>query len=163
MADPWFTVVGAYADTKDSYLVQVQAEDATAARAAGYRQAEGVVIGLSVFPGRIDVVKEDTTVTPLRGPEHAVIVAHVHVMESRVMIPSRCPTCRSSLRDPRALLCGDLHLTFWNGHLSQDSTEVKGELEQSRKDLPSDLRMAHAARIQCKACLHGFHDVEDRR
>jgi hypothetical protein len=159
MADQWFTVVGAYADTKESYLVQVLAGDGAIAKTEAYREADGVVIGLSVFPGRISPLKEDTAVTPLRGPEHAVTVAQVTVTERRISIPARCPSCRSDLRKPRALLCADLYLGFWQGHLTKDSDEVKGERDQAH--LPSSLHVANAARVQCAGCAHVIHATGD--
>lgn len=155
MADlAWFTVVGAYADTKESYLVQVQVEDAVAAKAAGYRGADGVVIGLSVFPGRIDAVKDDTTITPLRDPGHMVPVSQVSVTEVRISIPSRCPSCKQDLRDPSALLCADLWLDFWHGHLTKDRDNVRGERDQSKL---TGMRFANGARLQCASCNHLIH------
>lgn len=151
----WFTIVGAYADTKEAYVTQVNAVDGVAAKAAAYREAEGVVIGLSVFPGRIDAIKDNTKITPLRGPQHAVTVAQVSVIEQRIFIPSRCPSCREDLRQPQALLCADLLLSFWQGHLTKDNDEIKGERDQKR--LPSNLRIAGAARVQCAACQHVIH------
>jgi hypothetical protein len=157
VADQWFTVVGAYADTKESYLAQVSALDGAMAKAQAYREADGVVIGLSVFPGRISALKEDTGATPLRGPEHAVTVAQVNITERKISIPSRCPGCRSDLRKPKALLCADLYLGFWQGHLTKDSDEVKGEKDQQH--LPSNLHVANAARVQCAGCAHVVHGM----
>lgn len=151
----WFTVVGAYADTKEAYITQVPAIDDVAAKAAAYREADGVVIGLSVFPGRIDAIKEDTKITPLRGPQHAVTVSQITVSERRISVPSKCPSCRTDLRQPQALLCADLFLNFWSGHLTKDNDEIKGERDQPR--LPSNLRIAGAARVQCAACKHVVH------
>ena len=151
----WFTVVGAYADTKEAYVTQVSAIDGVAAKSAAYREADGVVIGLSVFPGRIDAIKEDTRITPLRGPQHAVTVSQITVTERRISVPSRCPSCRTDLRQPQALLCADLLLSFWNGHLTKDNDEIRGERDQQH--LPSNLRIAGAARVQCAACQHVVH------
>jgi hypothetical protein len=155
MANPWFTVVGAYADTKEAYVTQVQATDGAEARSIAYREAEGVVIGLSVFPGRIDALREDTTITPLRGPQHAVTVSQVSILERRITIPSRCPSCRADLRDPQALLCADMVLSFWKGHLTKDNDDIRNERDQER--LPSSLRVAGAARVQCAGCQHVIH------
>lgn len=151
--------MGAYADTKEAYVTQVHAIDGVAAKAAAYREAEGVVIGLSVFPGRIDAIKEDTKITPLRGPQHAVTVSRVTITETRIAVPARCPSCRADLRQPQALLCADLLLNFWNGHLTKDSDEIKGERDQQR--LPSNLRVASTARVQCAACKHDVHAYWD--
>lgn len=158
-SDQWFTVVGAYADTKESYLVQVLACDGAAAKAEAYREADGVVIGLSVFPGRISALKDETSTTPLRGPEHAVTVAQIVVAEKRISIPSRCPGCRGDLRKPKALLCADLWLSFWQGHLTKDSDGVKGERDQAH--LPSNLHVANSARVQCAGCAHVIHAIGD--
>lgn len=158
-SDQWFTIVGAYADTKESYLVQVLAGDGAVAKATAYREADGVVIGLSVFPGRISPLKDETQVTPLRGPEHAVTVARIAVTEQRISIPARCPGCRADLRKPRALLCADLWLSFWQGHLTKDSDEVRGERDQVH--LPSNLHVANAARVQCANCARTIHGMED--
>lgn len=155
MVDPWFTVVGAYADTKEAYVAQVQAVNSVAAKSAAYREADGVVIGLSVFPGRIDALKEDTKVTPLRGPQHAITVSRVSITETRISIPSRCPSCRADLRQPKALLCADLLLSFWQGHLTKDNDDVRNERDQER--LPSSLRVAGVARVQCAGCQHVMH------
>lgn len=151
----WFTVVGAYADTKEAYVTQTQAIDGVAAKAAAYREADGVVIGLSVFPGRIDAIKEDTKITPLRGPQHAVTVSRVTVTETRISVPARCPSCRADLRQPQALLCADMLLSFWKGHLSKDNDDIKGERDQQH--LPSNLHVANAARVQCASCAHAMH------
>ncbi len=155
MADPWFTVVGAYADTKESYVTQVQAVDGAAAKSTAYREAEGVVIGLSVFTGRIDALKEDTKITPLRGPQHAITVSKVSITETKISIPSRCPSCRADLRRPKALLCADLLLSFWQGHLTKDNDDVHNERDQPH--LPSSLRVAGVARVQCAECQHVMH------
>lgn len=151
----WFTVVGAYADTKEAYIVQIQATDGTAAKSAAYREAEGVVIGLSVFTGRINAVKEDTAITPLRAVQHAVTVSQVSIVEKRISIPSRCPSCRTDLRQPQSLLCADMTLNFWQGHLTKDNDDIKNERDQQR--LPSSLRIAGVARVQCAGCQHVMH------
>jgi hypothetical protein len=152
----WFTVVGAYADTKEAYVTQVQAIDGAAAKSAAYREADGVVIGLSVFTGRIDAVKEDTEITPLRAPQHAITVSQVSIVERRISIPSRCPSCRADLRQPRALLCADMTLNFWQGHLTKDNDDIRNERDQER--LPSSLRVAGVARVQCAGCQHVMHE-----
>ncbi len=159
MVDQWFTVVGAYADTKEAYVTQVHAVDGVTAKAAAYREADGVVIGLSVFPGRIDALKEDTKITPLRGPQHLVTVSQLSVTEKRISVPARCPSCRVDLRQPQALLCADLLLSFWCGHLTKDSDEIKGERDQP--SLPSNLRVANTARVQCSACKHDVHAYKE--
>lgn len=159
MADPWFTVVGAYVDTKEAYVTQVQAIDGAAAKSAAYREADGVVIGLSVFPGRINALKEDTEITPLRGPQHAVTVSQISITEGKVSIPSRCPACRTDLRRPQALLCADMTLNFWQGHLSKDNDDIKNERDQQR--LPSSLRVACVARVQCAECQHVMHTPQE--
>ncbi len=151
----WFTVVGAYADTKEAYVAQVQAVDGVAAKSAAYREADGVVIGLSVFPGRIDALKEDTKITPLRAPQHAVTVSQVSIVEKRVAIPARCPSCRADLRQPQALLCADVLLSFWQGHLTKDNDDIKNERDQEH--LPSNLRVASVARVQCAGCQRVMH------
>lgn len=155
MADLWFTVVGAYADTKEAYVTQVQAIDGTAARSAAYREADGIVIGLSVFTGRIDAVKNDTKITPLRAPHHAITVSQISIVEKKISIPSRCPSCRADLRQPQALLCADMLLSFWQGHLTKDNDDIKNERDQ--KHLPSSLRVAGVARVQCAECQHIMH------
>jgi hypothetical protein len=151
----WFTVVGAYADTKEPYVTQMQATDGAEAKSTAYREAEGVVIGLSVFPGRIDALKADTTITPLRGPQHAVTVSQVSIVERRITIPARCPACRADLRDLQALLCADMMLSFWKGHLTKDNDDIRNERDQER--LPSSLRVAGVARVQCAGCQHVMH------
>lgn len=155
MNDQWFTVVGAYADTKEAYVTQVQAIDGAAAKSVAYREADGVVIGLSVFTGRIDAVKEDTNITSLRALQHAVTVSQVSIVEKRISIPSRCPSCRADLRQPRALLCADMTLNFWQGHLTKDNDDIKNERDQ--EGLPSSLRVAGAVRVQCAGCQHVMH------
>lgn len=155
MADQWFTVVGAYVDTKEAYVTQVLAADGAAAKSIAYREADGVVIGLSVFTGRIDAVKEDTKITPLRTPQHAITVSQVTIIERRIPIPSRCPACRADLRQPQALLCADMMLSFWKGHLTKDNDDVRNERDQER--LPSSLRVAGVARVQCAGCQHVMH------
>lgn len=141
--------------------MQILASDGAIAKAEAYREADGVVIGLSVFPGRISPLKDDTGTTPLRGPEHQVTVAQISVAERKISIPARCPGCRADLRKPRALLCADLYLGFWQGHLTKDSDEVRGEKDQPH--LPSNLHVANAARVQCSECSHVIHAVEDDR
>lgn len=148
-------MVGAYVDTKEAYVTQVLAADSAAAKSAAYREADGVVIGLSVFPGRVDALREDTTVTPLRGSQHAITVAQVSIVERRVSIPSRCPSCRADLRRPRALLCADMLLNFWQGHLTKDNDEIQNERDQNR--VPSNLCVATTARVQCAGCQHMMH------
>lgn len=155
----WFTVVGAYADTKEAYVTQVRAIDGIAAKAAAYREADGVIIGLSVFTGKIDALKEDTRITPLRGPQHAVTVSQITVTEKRISVPSRCPACRTDLRELQALLCADLLLNFWTGHLTKDNDEIKGERDQ--QSLPSNLRIAGIVRVQCAACQHVMHTHQE--
>lgn len=155
MNDMWFTVVGAYTDTKEAYVTQVLAIDGIAAKSAAYREADGVVIGLSVFPGRIDALKEDTKITPLRASQHAVTVSQITVVERKMSIPSRCPSCRADLRQPQALLCADMLLSFWQGHLTKDNDDIKNERDQER--LPSNLRVAGVARVQCAECQHVMH------
>lgn len=155
MTTQWFTVVGAYADTKEAYVTRVQAIDGAAAKSVAYREADGVVIGLSVFPGRIDALKEDAKVTPLRAPQHAVTVSQVSVVERRISVPSRCPSCRADLREAKALLCADLWLDFWHGHLTKDVDDIKAG--RSQEGLPSDLLVASTARVQCASCQHVIH------
>ncbi len=155
----WFTVVGAYADTKEAYVTQVQTIDSAAAKSAAYREADGVVIGLSVFPGRIDALKEDTKITPLRGPQHAVTVSQVSIVERRISIPSRCPSCRADLRRQQALLCADMTLNFWQGHLTKDNDDIRNERDQQY--LPSSLRVAGVARVQCAGCQHVMHTHQE--
>lgn len=155
MANPWFTVVGAYADTKEAFVTRVQAADGTEAKSIACREADGVVIGLSVFPGRIDALEEDATITPLRGPQHAVTVSQVSIVERKITIPSRCPSCKADLRDPQALLCADMVLSFWQGHLTRDNDDIRNERDQER--LPSSLRVAGTARVQCAGCQHVMH------
>lgn len=155
MNEQWFTVVGAYADTKEAYVTQVHAVDGPSAKSAAYREAEGVVIGLSVFPGRIDAIKENNDVTPIRGPQHAVTVSQVSIVEKRISVPAKCPSCRTDLRATQALLCADLWLDFWRGHLTKDADEVKAGRNQ--EGLPSDLRVANTARMQCASCGHVIH------
>lgn len=159
MADQWFTVVGAYTDTKEAYVTQVLAIDGAAAKSAAYRGADGVVIGLSVFPGRVDALKEDTNVTSLRASQHAVTVSQVTVVERRISIPARCPSCRADLRQPQALLCADMLLCFWQGHLTKDNDDIKNERDQER--LPSNLRVAGVARVQCARCPHVLHTHQE--
>lgn len=161
LANQWFTVVGAYADTKESYLIQVYASDGAEAKAEAYREADSVVIGLSVFPGRINALKDEAVITPLRGEEHLVTLTQVDVTEKRISIQARCPVCRADLRKPKALLCADLWLNFWQGHLTKDSEEVCSERNQEH--LPSNLHVANAARIQCAECSYVIHTVSDNR
>lgn len=139
--------------------MQALAYDGAAAKAAAYREADGVVIGLSVFPGRISPLKDETQVTPLRGQEHTVTVTQVVVTEKKISIPSKCPGCRDDLRKPKALLCADLYLQFWQGHLTKDNDEVKGDRDQQH--LPSNLHIANVARVQCAKCAHHIHWTEN--
>jgi len=156
MTSQWFTVVGAYADTKEGYLLHVQAEDSAAAKSKGYREADGVVIGLVVFPGRIDPVKADSNVTPLRRPGRTVRVSKISITAMEITVPSRCATCRMDLQEPGALLCGDLWLDFWKGHLTRDGEEIGSDRSQSK--LPKTRTIADSVQVQCAKCgawLHG--------
>lgn len=152
---PWWTVFAVYADNEEGYVHHIQAPDVAAAKAKAYREAESVILIAGVVAGKVDAVEEPThDVTPLRGRGHAIVVSSVHVTERKIVVPSRCPNCKSDLRKPHAIMQGDLVLRTWNGHLTKAGDSVAAE-----KDQPSSMRgnaSIEAARLRCPLCRHDF-------
>ncbi len=151
MAKPWWTVSAVYADTDEGYVTHVQADDAAGARAKAYREAESVITVASVFAGKLTAEAEPTSdVTPLRGRGHAIAVSHVLVTERKIMLPSKCPKCRSDLRKPHAVTQGDLVFRKWTGHLTKTGDSVSGERDQQENSSRGTL--IEAAKIRCSMC-----------
>lgn len=153
----WWTVFAIYEDTQEGYVTHVEATDVAAAKARAYREAESVILIAGVVEGKVNSVEEPTPdVTPLRGRGHAITVTHVHATTRKVVVPSRCPNCRSDFRKPRAVVQTDLVGRGWDGHLTKRGDSVSAE-----KDHMPQMRIAtavEAVRIRCTACKHSIWD-----
>jgi len=148
---PWWTVFAVYADTEEGYVEHVQADDVAGARVKAYREAESVILIAGVVAGKVFSEEEAAAdVTPLRGRGHAIVVSHVHVTERRVMLPSKCPKCRSDLRKPHAVMQGDLMLRRWTGHLTKTGDSVSAERDQH--ETSARHAIVEAAKLRCALC-----------
>lgn len=151
MAKPWWTVTALYADTDEGYVTHVQADDVANAKARAYREAESVITIAAVFPGKLIAAEEPTSdVTPLRGRGHAIVASHVLVTERRVMLPSKCPKCRSDLRKPHAVTQCDLVVRRWTGHLTKTGDSVSAE--RDHHDVGARNSIVDAAKLRCTMC-----------
>ncbi len=142
-----------YADTEESYVTHVQADDATGARQKAYRQAESVILIAGVVAGKINTEEDKPTdVTPLRGRGHAIVARRITVVERKIVIPSRCPKCKTDLRKPHAVLQGDLVIRKWSGHLTQRGDELSAEKNQDMHVMGRSI--IDAVKLRCVMCSH---------
>lgn len=157
MAKQMWTVFAVFADTEEGFHVYVEAPDVAAAKAKAYRASDSVILIAGVVAGRVDSVEEPTSeVTPLRGRGHAITVASVHVAPRKIIVPSKCPSCRADLRKPRAVVQTDLVGRIWDGHLTKTGDAVSAERDHSPR-LRVDTTI-EAARVRCGACKHSVWD-----
>lgn len=153
MAKTWWTVFAVHADTEEGYVTHLEAADVASAKARAYREAEGVILIAGVVEGRVHSAPETVSdVTPLRGRGHAIVVSVVNVTERKIVLPSRCPHCRSDLRKPHAIAQCDLATRRWTGHLTKTGDSVSSERDQHEN--VGRGAAIEAAKIRCSACSH---------
>jgi hypothetical protein len=151
LAKTWWTVFAVYADNEEGYVTHVEAIDVAAAKAKAYREADSVILIAGVVAGKVDSVEEPTSdVTPLRGRGHAITVMSVHAMPRKIVVPSKCPSCRADFRKPRAIIETDLACRMWEGHLTKTGDAVSAERDHSPRSRVDST--VEAARVRCSAC-----------
>lgn len=153
MSKQWWTVSAIYADTQESYVEHVQAEDVAAAKTKAYREAESVITIAAVFAGRLMAEEEPSSdITPLHGRGHTLTVTQLSMVERKIVLPSRCPKCKADLRKPHSVLQGDLSLSKWGGHLTKSGDGLSAEKNQEMRVVGRPLY--NAVKIRCVTCNH---------
>lgn len=160
-SSPWWTLFGVYDDNEKPFIAHVQAPSKQDARSKALRKADGVILIAGIAPGKIEGASVDDLddVVPIRGKEHAIEVVHVRCVKKKIVIPGRCPRCRSDLRRASALVESLLDERRWMAHLSWDDKNVSAERDGVR--LPQGTTISRV-RIKCAKCdasiWDGLHD-----
>lgn len=152
---PWWTVFAVYDDTEEPYIEFVQAGDKKEARSKALRKADGVILIAGIAPGKIQDADAEglDNVVPIRGKGHAIEVTHVHITKRQIVVPGRCPKCKTDLRRAAAIVETMLDTRKWLGHLSSNGKDVTGERAQGKHHPACFYEFVN---LECAACGHAI-------
>lgn len=154
-AKQWWTVFAVYEDNEEPYIQFVQADDKKEARSKALRKADGVILVAGIAPGKIADASVDgmDNIVPIRGKEHAIEVAHVHVTKRQIIVPGRCPKCKADLRRTAAIVETLLDSRQWLARLSANGKDVVGERTQGKHARGVTYEFIN---LDCAACGHAI-------
>lgn len=159
-AKPWWTVVAVYDDSDESFVHYTQAKDIDDAWRKALHAADGPIRKGGIFQGQIHPADEpDPGIVPIRGKGHAIEVHAVIVQRRQIVLPGRCPGCKSDTRRAHALRETNLRFQYWAAHLAHNGKDLSHERDHKH----SEGNMIEAVGLRCGRCEHviwdGFTDA----
>lgn len=159
VASQWWTVFAVYDDTQEAFVHFAHAKDPEAAWKKALAAAEGPIHKAGIVPGKVaPVEEEDKHIIPIRGKGHAIKVSSVYVTTKEIVIPGRCPGCKSDTRKTGALLESNLVPRKWHAHLSHNGKDLSSERDGRCVD---GRKIIETTAIMCTACERAIWDGVD--
>ena len=153
--NPWWTVFAVYDDNDQAFVHFIQAKDCAGARSKALREADGVILIAGIVPGKVQPVDETSGVIPIRGRGHAIDVTAVYVTTKQIVVPGRCPGCKTDTRRANALIETNFVSRRWNAHLSHNGKDISAERGGRSID---GSKMIETTHLQCSGCSYVIWD-----